>query len=154
MRFALACALVAALIVPASAKSFRWTTGFGQGTIEAIIRNVGGASVNIYCPAGQAEPVPGIFIETRAITFKAGEPAAVQFVVDGKNLAFDFQEIQFEAKSAEQRTALSALIDALVKSKGKSFTVTYPKLGRSEQFSLRGAKKAMTSGKEFLDGCE
>lgn len=154
MRFTLTCAVLAALTLPASAKDFRWTNGYGQGTTEAIIRNASGASVNIYCPAGQAETTPGMFIETKTITFKAGEQAAVQFVVDGKNYAFDFQEIQFEAKGAEKHKALSALIDALVKSKGKVFAVEFPKLGKSEKFSLLGARKAMTSAKEFLDGCE
>jgi hypothetical protein len=101
MRFVLTCALLAALTLPASAKDFRWTNGYGQGTTEAIIRNASGASVNIYCPAGQAETTPGMFIETKTISFKAGEQAAVQFVVDGRTLAFDFQEIQFEAKGAE-----------------------------------------------------
>jgi hypothetical protein len=153
MRFVLACVVLAALILPASAKDFRWTNAYGQGTTEAIIRNAAGASVNIYCPAGQAETTPGMFIETKTVSFKAGEQAAVQFVVDGKTHAFDFQEIQFEAKGAEKHKALSALIDALAKSKGKGFAVEFPKLGKAEQFSLLGAKKAMTSAKEFLDGC-
>lgn len=154
MRLVLACGVLAALIVPASAKDYRWTLGYGQGTTEAIIRNERDASVNIFCPAGQAEATPGMFIETKAITFKAGEKVAVQIVVDGKNHAFDFEEIEFKAQGPAKRGALSELVDALTRSKGKSFVVEFPKLGKSEQFSLLGARKAMTSAKDFLDGCE
>jgi hypothetical protein len=154
MRLVLACGVLAALIIPAAAKDYRWTLGYGQGTTEAIIRNERGSSVNIHCPAGQAETTPGIFIETKALSFKAGEKVAVQFVVDGKGHAFDFEEIEFKARGAAKHGALSALIDALAKSKGKSFVVEFPNLGKSELFSLLGARKAMTSAKEFLDGCE
>lgn len=154
MRFVLACALTAALIAPASAKDFRWTTGYAQGTTNALIRNANGASVNITCPLGQDVTTPEIFIETRAVSFKAGEQAAVQFIVDGKSHAFDFQEIRFQAKGPEQHRALSALIDAIITSKGKSFAVAFPQFGKSEQFSTLGAKKAMESAKAFLDGCE
>jgi hypothetical protein len=154
MRLVLACGVLAALIIPVSAKDYRWTLGYGQGTTEAIIRNGRDASVNIFCPAGQAETTPGMFIETKAISFKAGEKVAVQIVIDGKSHAFDFEEIEFKAQGAAKHGALSALIDALTKSKGKSFAVEFPKLGKSEQFSLLGARKAMTSAKEFLDGCE
>jgi hypothetical protein len=154
MRLLLACGVLGALIVPASAKEHRWTLAYAQGTTEAIIRNERGSSLNIYCPTGQSDTTPGIFIETKAINFKAGEKVAVQFVVDGKSHAFDFAEIEFKATGAAKHGALSALIDALAKSKGKSFVVEYPNLGKSELFSLLGARKAMTSPKEFLDGCE
>jgi hypothetical protein len=153
MRFVLALAVLASLIIPVSAKDHRWTLAYAQGTTEAIIRNDQGSNINIYCPSGQAEPTPGIFFEVKTIKPKAGEAVAVQFVVDGKSHAFDFAEIQFEAKGPARVNALSALIDALTKSKGKEFIVEFPKLGKSERFSLLGAKKAMTSAKEFLDGC-
>jgi len=154
MRFVPACALVAALTTSATANDLRWTDGYGQGTTTAVVYNAGGASVNIFCPLGQTDTTPGIFIETKTVRFKAGDKAAVQFVVDGKAYAFDFNEIRFKAKGADKRKTLSSLIDALVNSKGKSFTMEFPQLGKSEQFSTLGAKKAMTSGKQFLDGCE
>ena len=142
-----------ALTTSASAASYRWTVAFAQGTSEAIIRNEHGSSVNIYCPSGQADTSPGMFIEVKKVSAKAGEQIAVQFAVDGKSYAFDMGEIQFIAKSDAQKSALSGLIDALVGAKDKSFAVEFPKLGVTERFSLLGAKKAMTSAKEFFDGC-
>ena len=153
MRFLLACSVLAALMTQASAANYRWTVAFAQGTTEAIIRNEHGSDVNIYCPSGQADPTPGMFIEVKNVSPKAGEKVAVQFVVDGKVHSFEMDEIQFLAKGPEQASALSALIDALTTSKSKSFAVEFPKLGVSERFSLLGARKAMTSAKEFLDGC-
>jgi hypothetical protein len=149
----LAASVLAALTTCVSAADQRWTSAYAQGTTEAIIRNEQSSNVNIYCPAGQADTTPGIFIAFKKVTAKAGEAVGVQFVIDGKSHSFDFNEIQFEAKDSAKRSALSALIDALTQSKSKSFAVAFPKLGMSERFSLLGAKKAMTSGKEFLDGC-
>ncbi len=60
MRFALACVLAAAFIVPASAKDFRWTTGFGQGTTEAIIRNARGARKAMTSAADVHDGVEGM----------------------------------------------------------------------------------------------
>jgi hypothetical protein len=145
--------VLAALTTSVPAADQRWTSAYAQGTTEAIIRNELGSNVNIYCPAGQADTTPGIFIEFKKVTAKAGETVAVQFVIDGTRHAFDFNEIQFEAKDPAKRSALSALIDALTTSKSKSFAVAFPKLGMSERFSLLGAKKAMMSAKEFLGGC-
>jgi hypothetical protein len=142
-----------ALTTSASAASYRWTSAFAQGTTEAIIRNEHGASVNIYCPSGQVDTAPGMLIDVKTVSPKAGEKVAVQFAVDGKSYAFDMDEIHFIAKSDAQKAALSALIDAIVSGKSKSFAVEFPKLGVTERFSLLGAKKAMTSATEFLDGC-
>jgi hypothetical protein len=141
MRFGLACFILASLTTAAPAKDYRWTLGYGQGTTEAIIRNGRGSSFNIYCPAGQTETTPGMFIEVKAINLKAGEKIAAQIVIDGKSHAFDLDETEFKAEGRAKRSALSALIEALTKSKGKSFVVEFPKLGRTEQFALLGAKK-------------
>jgi hypothetical protein len=137
----------------ASAADYRWAQAFAQGTTEATVSNEHAASINIYCPAGQAETTPGMIIQVRTVTPKAGEKVAVRFVIDGKTHTFEMDEIQFKA-DGPGLSALSALIDALTRAKSKSFAVEYPKLGVTERFSLLGAKKAMTSAKEFLDGCE
>jgi hypothetical protein len=153
MRLVSAFVVLALTQVSIASAAERWTIAFAQGTTEAIIRNGADTSVNIYCPSGQADTTPGIFIEVKKVSPKAGEKVAVRFVVDGRAYPFEIDEIQFLAKSAAQKSELSALIDALTKSKGKSFVVEFPKLGVSEPFSLAGAKKAMTSAKELLDGC-
>jgi hypothetical protein len=155
MRLASAFVVLTAVAIqtPTASAAERWTVAFAQGTTEAIIRNGPGASVNIYCPSGQADPTPGMFVEVKKVSPKAGEKVAVRFVVDGKAYPFEIDEIQFLAKTDSQKSDLSALIEALTRSKGKSFAVEFPKLGISERFSLAGAKKAMTSAKELLDGC-
>lgn len=132
----------------------RWTTAFAQGTIEAIIRNGNGSSVNIYCPSGQADTTPGMFIEVSRVKPKAQEKVDVQFLVDGKAHPFAFDEIQFQASGRANRESLSSLVDALATSKGKTFKVGFPKLGIDETFSLLGARKAFKSAKDFLEDCE
>src|SRR5437660_5845958 len=75
--------VMAALTTSVPAADQRWTSAYAQGTTEAIIRNDLGSNVNIYCPTGQADTTPGIFIEFKKVTAKAGEAVAVQFVIDG-----------------------------------------------------------------------
>jgi hypothetical protein len=148
--------VVASLLLAAHAWAvdYRWTTAFAQGTVEAIIRNGNGSSVNIYCPSGQAETTPGVFIEFNRVNPKLKEQVHVQFVVDGKNYPFTFDEIHFEAKGREKHASLYSLVDALSKSKGKTFKVEFSKLGITETFSLLGARTAFKSAKDFLEDCE
>lgn len=138
----------------ALAVDYRWTTGFAQGTVEAIIRNAKDSSVNIYCPSGQAETTPGMFIQVGRVNPKPKEQVTVQVIVDGENYPFILEEIQFQASGRANRNSLYSLVDALAKSKGKTFKVEFPKFGIAETFSLLDARKAFKSAKDFLEGCE
>ena len=149
--------LVAASLLAAShaaAAEPRWTTAFAQGTVEAIIEKGPGSSVNIYCPSGQADTTPGMFIQVGRVTPKAGEKVDIQIVVDGRSHPFALDEIQFLASDRANRKSLASLVDALAKSKAKTFKVEFPKLGVAETFSLLGARKAFKSAKDFLEDCE
>jgi hypothetical protein len=136
------------------AVDYRWTTSFAQGTVEAIIHNRNGSSINIYCPSGQTDTTPGMFIEVRRISPKAKEQVDVQIIVDGENHPFTLDESQFRAGGRAFRNALDALVDALAGSKAKTFKVEFPKHRTSETFSLRDARKALKSAKVFLADCE
>jgi len=126
----------------AETSAFRWTVGYAQGTIEAIIRNEFGSSVNLYCPSGQEDPTPGMFIKVDKIRPRAGERITVQIVVDDENHAFDLAEIQFIASGRANLLSFQRLVDDLAASKGRTFAVEFPKFGMGERFSLLGASKA------------
>jgi len=138
----------------ASASDHYWTIAFAQGTFEAIIRNETGASLNIYCPSGQADTTPGMFLESKKLHPRKGEQIEVQIIVDSRKYPFRFDEIQFRATGQEGVSALSSLIGSLVKSNRKTFTVEFSPSRNSETFSVRGAKNAFVSPGEFLSGCE
>ena len=57
----------------AMAVDYRWTSSYAQGTLEAIIHNRNDSNVTIYCPEGQEDTTPGVFIEVKRIKPKAGE---------------------------------------------------------------------------------
>ena len=65
MRFTAGLLAAAAFCSQAHCADHRWTTAFAQGTIENIIRNEHGSSLNIYRPSGQIPTTPGMFIESR-----------------------------------------------------------------------------------------
>ena len=154
MRGVLAFLLTSVAALQAAPVDYRWTIGFGQGTLEAIIRNEFGSSVNIYCPAGQIDTTPGMFVSVDKVRPRAGERIDVQFVVDNKNHAFYLEEIQFRASGRANLNSFHALVDALATSKARRFVVEFPKFRMSERFSLLNAREALGSGQEFLRGCE
>jgi hypothetical protein len=139
----------------AFAVDFRWTSGFGQGTLEANIENGNGSSVNIYCPAGQEDQTPGMFIQVKGINAQRDELVTVQIIVDGKNYPFDLKEIRFRADSRTNRWEFRELLRALASSKQRSFVIEFPKYNVAETFSLLDARKAIGRGKLFvLNGCD
>ncbi|MGE0061080.1 MAG: hypothetical protein AB7T86_03280 [Xanthobacteraceae bacterium] len=153
MRLLIVFAVFWLISVPASAVDYRWTVGFAQGTTEAIIRNKDGASLNIYCPAGQIDTTPGMFLTSDKVRPRPQEQIIVQIVIDDENHSFSLREAHFKASGRAGLNALYSLVEAIVKSRSKSFVVEYPKFGSSERFSLLGAKKALESAGEFLRGC-
>ncbi len=152
ISIAVCLALAAA---PAMSVDFRWTIAYNQGTAEAIIRNGNDSNVNIYCPSGQEDKTPGMYVDVNSVKPAYNEQVTVQIIVDGKNYPFYLREIEFKPVSREDWWEFKALIRALALSKQKSFVVELPKYNKSETFSLLDARKVLGHGKEsILSGCD
>jgi hypothetical protein len=142
------------ITTPALAVDYRWTSSYGQGTLEAMIRNRNDSNIVFYCPEGQEDTAPGMFVEVKRIKPQKDESLTVQIVVDRDSHAFELNEIQFTASSNADKLRFFALVDALVASKQKSFVVEFPKYATSETFSLRDARKSLGHGKSSIfAGC-
>ncbi len=95
-----------------------------------------------------------MFVQSAKISPLKDEQVSVRIIVDGKNHAFVFNEIQFLASGRMKYTALSELVRALIRSKAKQFVVEVPKYKLAERFSLRGARRALADGRgTMLDHC-
>jgi hypothetical protein len=103
----------------AMAADYRWTSSYDQGTLEATIWNRNASNIVIYCPEGQEDTTPGMFLEVKRIKPQRGESVTVQIVVDGDSFPFELNEIQFTASSRAEKWRFFALVDALVASKQK-----------------------------------
>jgi hypothetical protein len=134
--------------------SFRWVRGFAMGTSEAIIRNSTGSSVNIYCPSGQEDTTPGLFVESKKVKARANENVYVQIIVDGTNFPFELKGSQFIAHARIAGETLRQLVVALSKSEYSSFKVEYPKYQVVDIFSLKDARKALVEDGNILDRCK
>jgi hypothetical protein len=77
----------------AMAVDYRWTSSYDQGTLEATISNRNDSSVAIYCPEGQEDTAPGMFLEVKRIKPQRGDSVTVQIVVDGDSFPFELNEI-------------------------------------------------------------
>jgi len=142
-----------ALLLSASAiaaTDFRWTVGYGQGTLEANIENANGSTLNIYCPAGSEDKTPGMFVSSKQVKPAAKETVTVQIIVDGKNYPFLLDGSWFKATGRQNQWDFRTLVNALAASKQKSFVVEFPKYQTQETFSLLDARKAIGSGKKSI----
>jgi hypothetical protein len=145
------------LLAPAAlAVDFRWTLGFGQGTLESTIKNANDSAFTIYCPQGHEDTTPGMFLHVKSIKPTLGELVTVQFIVDGKNHSFYFQEIRFKADTRANQWALRNFVNALLSSKQKSFVAEFPKYNTAETFSLLNVRDSIGADKKkgsILKGC-
>ena len=134
----------------ALAVDFRWTLGYGQGTLEANIENSAGSTFSIYCPAGSDDKTPGMFITVPRIKLQPKETVTAQIIVDGKNHPFLLEESEFKAEGRQNRWDFRALVNALATSKQKSFIVELPKYQIQETFSLIDVRKTLGTGKKTI----
>jgi hypothetical protein len=144
---------VLALILSGStalAVDFRWTRGYGQGTLEGNIRNGNNSMFTIYCPAGSEDKTPGMFITVERIKPEPKESVTVQIIVDGKNYPFGLNGSWFEATGRQNQWSFRDLVQALAASKQKSFDVEFPKYNTKETFSLLDVRKVLGSGKKTI----
>ena len=155
MKLLLAIISLTFVASTAFAVDFRWTSGFGQGTLEANIANGNDSSINIFCPEWQTDTTPGMFIHVKRIDPQRDELVTVQIIVDGKNYPFYLKEIEFKAVTRADKWGFRELVSALASSKQKSFIVEFPKYNTSEIFSLLDARKAIGLGKHsMMKGCD
>ena len=148
----------------APAADFRWSQSWAQGTAEAIIRNINGSSVDIYCPDGQEDKTPGMSVAIEGLKssdrikpIDKDEEETVQVIVDGKNYPFylDHERGDIRPVTAAGKRQFHELLVAMASSKQKTFAVEFPAYNRTERFSLLDAKKSIGTGKLFiLSGCE
>ncbi len=129
---------------PALAIDYRWTSGTGQGTVEASIRNRTGSTFRVFCGSGTDDRQMGILLEGLATTAPKGRPLDVQVVVDGKNFPFAVTDGYGVVSARSSRFDLEAMAKAMLASKATSFTIEYPSLDKSETFPLGDVADALS----------
>jgi hypothetical protein len=152
----LACSIGVSLLAvfTASAVDFRWTNGYGQGTVIAAIENDNDSYFQVFCPVGDIDTTPGLFVNVRRLNQLTEQQILMQVVVDERNYSFYIQNYQFRAAGRGARESLEQLLSALIGSRSRSFVVEFPKYGFEERFSLSGVRQALGSGRNFvLQGC-
>ncbi len=155
MRLLLAIISLTFASSAAFAVDFRWTLGFGQGTLEAKIENGNDSHVNIFCPRWQTETTPGMFINVKRINPQRDELVTAQIIIDGKNYSFYLKEIEFLADTRAGMWQFRELVHALASSKQKSFVVEFPKYNTAKTFSLLDGRKTLGLGEHsMLKGCD
>ncbi|WP_431204334.1 hypothetical protein ACQ86E_04230 [Bradyrhizobium betae] len=145
VAFAMMLSNTAALAV-----DFRWTLGYGQGTLEANIENSAGSTFSIYCPAGSDDKTPGMFIMVTRIKPQVKETVTAQIIVDGKNHPFLLDGSRFKAEGGQNQSDFRQLVMPLATTKQKSFVVEFPKYQTQETFSLFDFRKTLGTAKKTI----
>lgn len=143
LRAALPTALAILTASPALAVEYRWTSGTGQGSVEASIRNRTGSTFRVFCASGTDERRAGIILEGLARTTPTSKPLDVQVVVDGKNYPFSVTDGYGPVAARAGRFTLEGMAKAMLASRSKRFTIEYPALDKSETFSLGNVGDAL-----------
>jgi hypothetical protein len=151
----LALCIVVALVAPAHAADFRWTSAFGQGTAVGQIQNQAGSLVHFACNSGGLPPGgPSLHVQIKGKDVPGSR--LYQFVIDGKNRPVTLQDgWLLNAQARHEKEALMSIAYDLVQSRATTFTVELPELRLEERFSLLNVKDALGAapGKTLAD-CE
>ncbi|AWN53987.1 hypothetical protein [Methylobacterium sp. 17Sr1-1] len=150
--------VTSAFVLSASAAQpvdYRWTTGFGQGTLEAKITNRSKDELIVYCASGQDDHPAGMFFTIGGWTYRPREKVYVQFVVDEKNHSFEFAETQYEASGRAFFGNLYNFVAALASSRSSSFLFEIPAENISRSLSLLNVGDALGKPSDLIvDGCK
>jgi len=159
MRLALAAAALTLIAGTCQAQAYRdparsWFSGFGQGIIEAGVRNNNGAELRFVCPGGTDLVKPSI-----SLSLTAGGPASsaenldVVFEIDGVGHDWTFHrrgsdadpvEYFYEAFNWRVEIGQARLAEKL--RTGTKLIVFVPQDRVMQEFSLVGSAEA-------LEGC-
>lgn len=155
MRHAAAIALTLILLAAPALAGPTWTTGFGQGTMEAGVTGSAGTDLYVSCSAGTATPLASLFFMAPAnYAAPVGQAYLVDFVIDDKvmTLVMGLEQetvLGYDGSDPATFTALESLTRLL--RAGKTLTVKSEQLKWSESFPLKGSGKALDG---IFEGCE
>ncbi len=133
----------------------RWFTGFGQGVLEATVRNNTGGELRFSCLAGSEAIKPSIAltIRTSAEAIEPAENLNAVFDVDGRPFEWAFQREQgadgeivydSEAFNDAAENSMAEIVESL--RRGHALTIHVPDDRVRQTFTLAGSSAA-------LEGC-
>jgi hypothetical protein len=143
--------------------NYRWATAAGRGGIvHDSIRSADGTELTFYCGAADMGQRGLMFHpkgEDKLAPVSLKGRLLFQFVIDGKNYPFEvddgmiaFPDINNDTPMSVARPyyAFNEMVQALIKSKSRSFVVEVPDKQRSWKFSLLNIQDtSLGTGKTF-----
>lgn len=155
-RRALATAILClfAFMLPQTAASQSWQSGYGQGTAVARVASSNGANIAVYCPEGQVQSAPSIWFTPSRIANTSGA-VVVGYVIDGQTYAFN---ANWNATGAAEvvvgthanRRQFNELMSVL--QSGSTVTAIAGNVIAEQTFPLRGSSAAIGYAMGFCPG--
>jgi hypothetical protein len=126
--------------------SYRWTSGYGQGTSESsIISKDGNAVFRIYCADGQSPQSAGIELEIHDRLLSLTGTKIAQVTTGDKTFQMNIVNGMSTADAMGDKNDLINLATELTKTESGNFTVAVPDMNWEAQFSVLGARSVLIS---------
>lgn len=144
------CALSGAALAQQPA-TYQWSTGYGQGVLQAMIRSSDQSYVAFNC--SNAEFQQGATISVDAHGRSLDGPKTLQLVVDGRNYSMGLLNGVVSGNQSGPMVLETAR--AITNSRAPSFTAEIPEISWRQEFPLANARAVLLepTGGTIVERC-
>lgn len=145
------CALSGGALAQQQPITYRWSTGYGQGVLQAMIRSNDQSYVAFNCSNGEFQQGPTISVEAHGRSMDG--PKTLQLVIDGQN--YPMSLLNGVVNGNQRGSGVLESARALTMSSAPSFTAEIPELNWRQEFPLANARDVLLepSGGTIVERC-
>ncbi|WP_421995985.1 hypothetical protein [Roseococcus sp.] len=133
-----ACALSGAALAQ-QPTTFQWSTGYGQGVLQAMIRAPDQSYVAFNCSNAEFQQGPSISVEAHGRSLDG--PKTLQLVVDGRNYSMSL--LNGVVTREVRGPSVVEAAQAIVASNAPTFTAEIPEISWRQEFPLANARTVL-----------
>jgi hypothetical protein len=144
------CALSGAALAQQPA-TYQWSTGYGQGVLQAMIRSSDQSYVAFNCSNAEFQQGPTISVDAHGRSLDG--PKTLQLVVDGRNYSMGLLNGVVSASQSGPMVIETAR--AITNSRAPSFTAEIPEINWRQEFPLANARTVLLepTGGTIVERC-
>ncbi len=145
------CALSGAALAQQQPVTYIWSTGYGQGVLQAMIRSPDQSYLAFNCSNGQFQRGPTISVEAHGRSLDG--PKTLQLVVDGQNHRMSL--LNGVVNGNDSSSGVVEVARAITASDARSFTAEIPEIGWQQEFPLANARAVLNEpqGGTIVERC-
>jgi len=145
------CALSTAALAQQPPVTYRWSSGYGQGVLQAMIRSPDQSYVAFNCSNAEFQQGPTISVEAHGRSMDGQK--TLQLVVDGRNHTMGL--LNGVVNGNARGSGVIEAAQAISTSTAPTFVAEIPELGWRQEFPLANARDVLRepSGGTIVERC-